>query len=69
MLCFFRPHFKADPPDSLDIVLSVSFPEFPAEVADVHFQGIVRAVRSVLADAVQQQGFGDDLGGILKEEL
>ena len=59
----FCPHFKADAPDGFDIVFPVDFPQFPAQIADMHFQGAVCAVRRILADTVQEQGLGYDLGG------
>ena len=65
----FCPHFKADAPDGFDIVFPVDFPQFPAQIADMHFQGAVCAVRRILADTVQEQGLGYDLGGIAQEEL
>ena len=69
ILPLFCPHLKADTPYGLNIILSIRLPKLPAKIADVHFQRTVRAVRRVLADAVQQQRFGDDLGWIPKEEL
>ena len=69
ILPLFCPHLKADTPYGLNIILSIRLPKLPAKIADVHFQRTVRAVRRVLADAVQQQGFGYHLGWVLHKEF
>ena len=44
-------------------------PELGAQVAHVGLQGALRAVRGVRGDALQQDGLGQDLAGVLHQQL
>ena len=65
----FALHFEADTPYGLYIVFIIYGLEFLAQIADMHFQRAFRAVRSICADTVQKQGFGNHLRRGAQEEL
>ena len=63
------PQPEADAPDRFQVVPVRRGPELGAQVAHVGLQGALRAVRGVRGDALQQDGLGQDLAGVLHQQL
>ena len=63
----FQP--EADAPDGFDAVAADVACQLAAQVADMLPEGALGAVRRIGADAVEEHGPGQDLAGVLQQQL
>ena len=61
--------FKANAPDGFNIIFAICFTQFFPQVADMDFQGTFRTIGRFFADAVEQDGFCNDLRLILHQDF